>query len=260
MAIRKRNRKFAPRSFPVSYLLPNIITLAALCIGLSGIRWAMHGRYELAVTFILLAAFLDGMDGRVARMLNATSTFGAHLDSLADFVSFGIAPVMIVYLWTLQDIPRYGWMAVLVCAVCTALRLARFNTTHIFDTPPPSKEEPDKYFTGVPAPAGALLCIAPMVLSFQFGEGWYSSPHFNLIYVPIISLMMASRIPTFSIKKVKIKSSMAAPFMALSGLFIAGCIIEPWFTFTIIAGVYLALIPFSVIQHRRDSRAAVTEE
>lgn len=256
MAISKKARKFPPKSFPVAFLLPNVITLAGLCVGLSGIRWAMHGRYELAVAFILLAALIDGMDGRLARMLNATSTFGAHLDSLADFVSFGIAPVMIVYLWQLENIPRYGWMAVLVCAVCTALRLARFNTTHIFDTPPPSKEEPDKYFTGVPAPAGALLCIAPMVLSFQFGEGWYSSPYFNLIYVPIISLMMASTIPTFSIKKFKIKSNMAAPFMAFSGLFIAGCIIEPWFTFTIIAAIYLALIPFSMIQHRRDSTAS----
>lgn len=252
----KKQRRWG-RSFPLTYLFPNIITLAGLCVSLTAIRWAMIGKFELAITFILAAAIIDGMDGRLARILNATSTFGAHLDSLSDFVSFGVVPALVIYMWQLENVRGYGWMVVLFFAVCTALRLARFNTTHIFDTPPVDKAEPDKYFTGVPAPAGAMLCVLPLVLSFQFGEGqWFDTPHFNLFYVPFVALLMVSTLPTFSGKKVKINSHMAGPVMALSGLFIAGAIIEPWLTFILCAVAYLAMIPISYAQHRKDQKTA----
>lgn len=252
--VAKKKGKLVGRNFPVAYLFPNIITMAGLAVGLSAIRWAMLGRFELAVAFLILAGIIDGMDGRLARMLNATSTFGAHLDSLADFVSFGVAPVMIIYLWQLEQVRGYGWMVVLFFAVCTALRLARFNTTHIFDTPPPSKEEPDKYFTGVPAPAGAILCLAPLVLSFEFGDGIFSTPHFNLFYVPFVALLMASTLPTFSGKRIKISIRFAAPIMVIAALVIAGAIIEPWLTYSLLVALYLLLIPFSVMQAGRDEK------
>lgn len=254
---RKKRRRFPARSFPLAYLFPNIITLAGLCVSLSAIRWAMVDRFELSVAFILLAALIDGMDGRLARMLNATSTFGAHLDSLSDFVSFGVVPALVIYMWQLENVRGYGWMVLLFFAVCTALRLARFNTTHIFDTPPPSKEEPERYFTGVPAPAGAMLCILPLVLSFEFGTGqWFDTPHFNLFYLPFVALLMASTLPTFSAKKIKINSTMVVPVMVLSGVFIGGCIIEPWLTFIIIAIAYLVLIPVSGYFYHKEQKNA----
>lgn len=243
------------RSFPITYLYPNIATLAGLCAGLSAVRFAMLDRWEMAVGFLIVAAIIDGMDGRIARMLNATSTFGANLDSLADFVSFGVAPVMVMYLWQLHEVRGLGWLVVLFFAVCMCLRLARFNT-RIFDAPKDKgkdDEESDGYFTGVPAPAGAMLCVLPMVLSFQFGESFYSGPHFSIAYVAIIAILLVSTIPTFSAKKFKIPNHLAAPFMVLSGLVIAGWIIETWLTFTLCALLYLALIPYSVYRSERKA-------
>lgn len=234
------------RTFPISYLFPNIITVAGLCAGLSAVRFAMLGRWELAVGFLIAAAIIDGMDGRLARMLNATSTFGAQLDSLADFVSFGVAPVMVMYLWVMEDVRGLGWLVVLFFAVCMALRLARFNTS-IFEGDKSEKTtDPDVFFTGVPAPAGAMLCVLPMVLSFQFGESFYSGAHFCIAYVAVIALLLVSRIPTLSAKKFKIPSSMAAPFIVLSCLIIAGWIIETWLTFTLCAVIYLLTIPYAM--------------
>lgn len=246
------------RSFPVSYLFPNIITLAGLCAGLSAIRFAMLERWEMAVAFLIIAAIIDGMDGRLARMLNATSTFGANLDSLADFVSFGVAPVMVMYLWQLHEVRGLGWLVVLFFAVCMCLRLARFNT-RIFDPKEDETDDPDDFFTGVPAPAGAMLSILPMVVSFQFGDVIYDSwhfhqeylPHMCVAYVAVIALMLVSTIPTFSAKKFKIRSNMAGPIMVFSGLLIAGWIIETWLAFIFSALLYFALIPVTVMQQRK---------
>lgn len=246
------------RSFPITYLFPNIITLAGLCAGLTSIRFAMLDRWEMAVGFLVIAAIIDGMDGRLARMLNATSTFGANLDSLADFVSFGVAPVMVMYLWQLHEVRGLGWLVVLVFAVCMCLRLARFNT-RIFEPKDTGAEDPDDHFTGVPAPAGAMLCVLPMAVSFQFGDEIYEAwhfhqeylPHLCVAYVAVIALLLVSTIPTFSAKKFKIKSSMAGPFMVLSGLIIAGFIIETWLTFILCALLYIALIPYSSLRAGR---------
>lgn len=249
------------RSFPITYLFPNIITLAGLCAGLSAIRFAMLGRWEMAVGFLMIAAIIDGMDGRLARMLNATSTFGANLDSLADFVSFGVAPVMVMYLWQMHGVKGLGWLLVLFFAVCMCLRLARFNT-RIFEPKDSPLDDPDDHFTGVPAPAGAMLCVLPMAVSFQFGDEIYANfhayqqylPHLCIAYVAGIALLLVSTIPTFSAKKFKIKSTMAGPFMVLSGLIIAGFIIATWLTYVLCALLYIALIPYSLIKAKKAAQ------
>ena len=247
------------RTFPITYLFPNIITVAGLCVGLSAIRFAMLGRWEMAVTFLIAAAIIDGMDGRLARMLNATSTFGAQLDSLADFVSFGVAPVMVMYLWNMSHVKGLGWLVVLFFAVCMALRLARFNTS-IFEGDKKEKmTDPEAFFTGVPAPAGALLSLLPMVLTFEFGEGLYSNPLFCIAYVAIIALLLVSTLPTLSAKKFKIPSTMAGPFIVVSCLFIAGWIIATWITFALTACIYLLSIPYTVSKASRQRRAAESE-
>lgn len=247
------------RTFPITFLFPNIITVAGLCAGLSAVRFAMLGRWEMAVTFLIAAAIIDGMDGRLARMLNATSTFGAQLDSLADFVSFGVAPVMVMYLWQMNGVRGLGWLVVLFFAVCMALRLARFNTS-IFEGDKKAKmNDPDAFFTGVPAPAGALLCVLPMVLSFEFGEGFYTNPHLCIIYVAVIALLLVSTLPTLSAKKFKIPSTMAGPFIVLSCLIIAGWIIETWMTFTVMAVFYLMTIPYTVTKASRLQQSEENE-
>lgn len=247
------------RSFPVSFLFPNIITLAGLCVGLSAIRFAMLGRWELAVGLLLLSAVIDGMDGRVARMLNATSTFGANLDSLADFVSFGIVPGIILYMWQLQYVKGLGWLVVLLFAVCMCLRLARFNT-RIFDPKyAEDKSKADEFFTGVPAPAGALLAVLPMVINFEWGakiavmtaDFPRLMPYVYVGYLAVIALLLVSTIPTISVKKFKISSAAAIPVMLISGIIVAGFIIELWLTFMIIAVLYLCFIPYGMIRARK---------
>lgn len=248
------------RSFPISYLFPNMITVAGLCAGLSAMRFAMDGHMKMAVTFLIIAAIVDGMDGRLARMLNATSTFGAQLDSLADFVSFGVAPAVVMYLWQMQQVKGLGWIVVLFFAVCMALRLARFNTRIFENAIKQKKEQAENYFSGVPAPAGAMLCLTPMVLDFQFGPGFYSAPHFCIAYLTVVALMLVSTIPTFAAKKVKIRSNYAGAIMVASGLWIAGWIIEPWLAYCFTVGLYLAMIPFSVAQASRMKQQETVSE
>lgn len=247
------------RTFPITYLFPNFITIAGLCAGLSAVRFAMLGRWELAVAFIIAAAIIDGMDGRLARMLNATSTFGAQLDSLADFVSFGVVPALVMYHWVMQDVRGLGWLVVLFFAGCMALRLARFNTG-IFEGDKEDKaKSPDDFFTGVPAPAGAMLCVLPMVLTFEFGENVYSGAYFCVAYVAVIALLLVSTLPTLSAKKFKIQSHMAGPFIVLFCLLVAGWIIEAWLTYTLCAVAYLATIPYTVAKAARQRHGKEAE-
>ncbi|MFM8801456.1 MAG: CDP-diacylglycerol--serine O-phosphatidyltransferase, partial [Tagaea sp.] len=175
-------------------LIPNAITVAALCAGLSGIRFAMDGRWEWAVTAIVVAAILDGLDGRMARLLNGTSKFGAELDSLSDFVAFGVAPALIVYMWVLNAWGAAGWIICLAYAVCMALRLARFNTM-LADPNPPKWQ--GHFFVGVPAPAGAGLALLPLMLHFQAGDGWFDRPAIGAATMALVAFLMVSRIPTF---------------------------------------------------------------
>jgi CDP-diacylglycerol--serine O-phosphatidyltransferase len=251
-----RRRRF--RAIPVRTLLPNVITLLALCAGLTGIRLAYEGKLELALAAIVFAAALDGIDGRVARLIKGQSRFGAELDSLADFVNFGVAPALILYLWGLHDFKNAGWIAALVFAICAGLRLARFNVMI---------EDPDRppwtgnFFTGVPAPAGAITVLLPIyvnLLGLPYSTALLS---FALIYTLVIASLMVSRLPVFSGKRVgkRVPPEMVLPLFVLVVLFIALLISFPWEVLTVGTLCYLASLPFgwrSYREHERKSAAA----
>lgn len=232
---------------PVSWLIPNMVTALALCCGLTAIKFAISEKWENAFLFIFAAIILDGMDGRLARMLKASSTFGAQLDSLSDFLSFGVAPPLVLYLWTLSDFKGFGWGVVLIYTVCCALRLARFNTA-LFDR---KDVNSDKFFTGVPAPVGAALALLPMALSFQFEKEMLSDNFIVTGNLLLVGLLMASRIPTLSIKKIKIRVDMAIPAMIAAALMIIMIIIEPWATVITLTAIYYLSIPYTIYQASR---------
>lgn len=236
------------REQPISRLLPNMITLAGMCCGLSAIRFATLGRWEMAITFILVAALIDGMDGRVARMLGATSLFGAQLDSLSDFLCFGVAPALIMYMWQLHDIRGIGWAVVLFFVVCAALRLARFNTA-LFDDEKEAWEK--QFFTGVPSPAGGILCLMPLIFSMQISQGTSLPAIAVAIHVVIIGMLMASRIPTFSGKTINIRHEYIPQFMIACSILLVLFIIEPWLFLTGVSVVYILSIGFSVLRWRK---------
>jgi CDP-diacylglycerol--serine O-phosphatidyltransferase len=239
------------REQPISRLFPNMITIAGMCCGLSSIRFAMLGRWDMAVGFILAAAIIDGMDGRVARMLGATSTFGAQLDSLSDFVCFGVAPVIVLYMWQLHEVKAIGWAVVLFFIVCTALRLARFNTA-LFD----HDKEPweNQFFTGVPSPAGGILCLLPLIISLQFDQEFKLPAVVAIANVLLAGTLMPSRIPTFSGKHLHIKRENIPPFMIACSFLLVLFIIEPWFFLSAVSVVYLISMLFSVRLWRRLKR------
>ncbi len=239
-----------PRKLPVSRLIPNLITIGALCCGMTAMRYALLDNWNLSVTFLIIAAFLDGIDGRVARMLKATSDFGAQMDSLSDIVCFGVAPAVMLHLWALQDIKRFGWAIALFYTVCCALRLARFNTSLMEE----HKEEWQKhFFTGVPAPAGAILAIVPIILSLQFGREVLVFSHAWVIavYLPIIALLMSSRLPTLTMKGFSIPTHFVLPTMLASIALIVGLIIETWVVISALSTLYLISLPITAWQARR---------
>lgn len=245
--------KAEPRHLPIGWIIPNLVTIMALCSGLNAMRHAFNERWELAFTFVAIAGVLDGMDGRLARMLKASSTFGAQLDSLADFLSFGVAPVVVLYLWHMQEVKGFGWAVVMIYAICCALRLARFNTA-LFE---PASKRSDRFFTGIPAPVGAGLSLFPMIITFQFGPGLVDNPWIVMANALLISALMISRIPTLSIKKLRVSVDMAVPFMVVCALFVAMLIVEPWLTLIVISLGYYLTIPITTLQYlvakRRDA-------
>lgn len=251
-----RRRLIRPPKLPglsLNKLIPNILTVLALCAGLTSIRFALHGKWEHAVLAIVLAAILDGLDGRVARLLQGTSKFGAELDSLSDFVSFGVAPAMVLYFWTMQGAGGFGWALVLLFAVCCALRLARFNTMlGNADLPPYAYN----FFTGIPAPAAAGVVLLPMVASFEFGEAFFGRPGVVSIFLLGVAFLMVSTIPTFSFKKVRIPNAWVLPVLLIVGLLAAFLVTEPWLTLVVLGFAYLGMIPFSVRAFRRLKRQA----
>jgi CDP-diacylglycerol---serine O-phosphatidyltransferase len=230
------------------HLVPNMLTILGLCAGMSSIRYALDGRYELAVTLIGAAVVLDGLDGRSARMLNLTSRLGAELDSLADFLSFGVAPAVLAYLWTLRDVRGVGWAVAMLFATCCALRLARFNT---------ELETPDRprwtqyFFTGIPAPAAAGLALTPMIMSFVVGSGWPRSWLLNAAFLVFVAGMMVSRVPTYSIKRIRVAPDQVLPTLLLASVIIVGLVVEPWLTLSLIGIVYLCSLPFAFLSARR---------
>jgi CDP-diacylglycerol--serine O-phosphatidyltransferase len=241
-----RKRRFKVVS--LSTLIPNLITVMALCSGLTGIRFALQERWEFAVGAIAVAAVLDTLDGRMARLLNGQSKFGAELDSLADFISFGVSPAVILFLWSTQDVSGFGWMCALFYATCMALRLARFNTKLDEVDPPPFAS---RFFTGVPAPAAAGLGCLPLILSFVIGEGVLSHPIFVAIWMVLIGLMMVSSIPTYSFKGTRLPQKLMLPLLVIAGLVIAGFLSEPWMTLGGIIIAYLVTTPLSFRGYRR---------
>ncbi len=236
------------RGLSINKLIPNILTLLALCAGLTAIRFAVHGMWKEAVLSTVLAAILDGLDGRVARLLQGTSKFGAELDSLSDFVSFGVAPAMVLYFWTMQGAGGYGWAMVLLFSVCCALRLARFNTMIGEPDLPPYAYN---FFTGVPAPAAAGLVLMPLVFTIQFGGGFFDQPVVVSVFLMGVSFLMVSKIPTFSFKKVRVPHRWVLPILLIIGLAAAFLVTEPWLTLSLLGCLYLGMIPLSLRSFRR---------
>ncbi|MBC7906315.1 MAG: CDP-diacylglycerol--serine O-phosphatidyltransferase [Rhodospirillaceae bacterium] len=247
----RRTRAIRPPKIPglsINRLIPNILTLLALCAGLTSIRFGLHGQWEYGVCAILLAGVLDGLDGRVARLLQGTSKFGAELDSLSDFVSFGVAPAMLLYFWTMQGAGGFGWAVVLLYTVCCGLRLARFNSMlGNADLPPYAYN----FFTGVPAPAAAGIVLLPMVASFEFGVGFFDRPVVTAVFLLGVAFLMVSTIPTFSFKKVRVPNAWVLPVLLVVGLTAAFLVTEPWLTLALIGASYVGLIPVSVRSFRR---------
>lgn len=227
---------------PLSRLFPNLITIAGLCCGLSAIRFAMVEKWEISVAFILAAALIDGMDGRIARMLGATSIFGAQLDSLSDFLCFGVAPAIVMYMWQLESVKGLGWAVVLLYAVCCALRLARFNTGMINDS---QQKWQKQFFIGVPSPAGGILCLLPLILNLQSQGMVEVPPHVSIAYVACVAVLMASRVPTFAAKNVRIKHELILPITVLLACLVVMFIIETWLTICVLSVIYLCIIPVS---------------
>ena len=246
-----KERRFRP--VPARFLLPNLVTLLALSSGVTAIRWSIEGHYEWAVYGIIFAIVLDAMDGRLARLLHGTSRFGAELDSLADFVNFGVAPAIMVYFWTLNTLHNLGWLICLMFAIAGALRLARFNV---------ALDDPNKpawastFFTGIPAPAGAMLALLPLYLGFLgiVGNGHDHASLFA-IYLVVIGVLMVSRVPTFSGKNFsRIPREYVLPILVLLALAILSLISFPWESLLVMSLIYLALLPFSVLTYLRRKR------
>ena len=245
----QKQRRF--NMVPVRYLLPNLITLLALCSGITAIRLGIEGRFQLAIATIMMAVVLDALDGRLARFLKGTSRFGAELDSLTDFVNFGIAPALLLYIWSLNSLHTAGWVIALVYAICCALRLARFNV---------ALDDPDKphwagmFFTGAPAPAGAGLALLPFYLNFL---GLFEDGHTVAIligpYLVLVALLMVSRIPTFSGKNMgsRIPREVVLPVLGLGAFSAIMLIAYPWEFLTVVAIAYLVLIPVSLRSYRQ---------
>jgi CDP-diacylglycerol--serine O-phosphatidyltransferase len=256
-AARLRQKRLRPprlSGLSINRLLPNMLTMLNLASGMTGIRFAMEGKWKEAVLAIAVGALFDLLDGRIARMLNAQSKFGEELDSLSDVVSFGVAPAMILYLWSLDDARTFGWMAALVMGVCAALRLARFNTMlgAAAEKPPFAYN----YFTGVPAPAGAFLALLPLIATLEVGEGWFDSPILVVPWTVGVAGLMISAVPTFSLKGLRIPQRYVVFLLLGVGIAAAALVSAPWATLTVVGLVYLASIPFSAKRYRQLSLEA----
>lgn len=246
--------KKALQEFSLVRLLPNLATVAALCTGLSSIWFALQDRYEEAVIAMLVAAFFDAIDGRIARLLKVTSEFGAELDSLSDFISFGVAPAVIMYMVVLHQWGGLGWGICVFFAVCTALRLARFNVMNLYQGPQSIKtKKPSRYFVGVPAPAGGFLAFLPLILVFSTGLPSFLSPYLSAFFLITSGLLMVSRLRTYAFKSVKISRQHVVPIMIGAAVLVASIVSAPWVVANIVLVLYLCSIPFSVRQFRRES-------
>jgi len=223
-------------------LIPNMLTIAAICAGLSAIRFSVQGDYELAVQLIVAACILDGLDGKIARLLGGDSKMGAELDSLADFVNFGVAPPLVIYLWALQDMRSVAWLCVLVFAICCVLRLARFNVSNKAD----GVDQPtDDFFVGAPAPAGAILVLLPLTASFSFSNQPLLPDVLICLHMVLVGIAMISRIPTWSPKRVRISRGNIKYFLLGFALIGITLLIYAWITLVIFSIGYVAMVIWS---------------
>src|SRR5258708_5760230 len=246
-----RSRRRRLRGFSINRLIPNVLTLAALCSGLTAIRFGLQGQMKLAVIAIIVAAIFDALDGRVARRLGVTSQFGAELDSLSDFLCFGVAPALVLYLASLRDAGSLGWLATLMFPICSALRLARFNTGLLADTPPPTWT--GSYFTGVPAPAGALLALIPLMVSFEMEAAW--PRHAFVVGAVLVTVggLMVSRLPTFSFKKGRVPRHQVLPSLLAVALGLGVIASSPWIGLSLLGLGSASPLPFRWISHCRQT-------
>lgn len=245
--LKDRLIKIPFKGYPVTRFIPNMTTLLGLCVGLTAVYHALHQEWDKALWFIVLATVFDGMDGRLARFFNASSRFGAELDSLSDFVTFGVSPALVVYFYALQDMGRLGWGAVLIFCIAAGLRLARFNTALTDTVDDPQQELIQKpYFTGVPMPAAGLLSLAPLMISvdcdLQIPVVVYG------VWVLIIAVLMVSKIRTFSFKGMKIQHNHVIFLLGFIGLIAVGLMVRPWLTLPIIGLLYMGSF---VISHKK---------
>ncbi len=250
-----RERFVKWRNYKRRSLIPNMITVTALCAGLSGIRFALHGKWELAVTAILIAAVLDSMDGRVARFLDSTSEFGAELDSLADFVNFGVGPSLIMYLHSLHQWGNVGWAPCLFFTICSALRLARFNTIREEQSP-----WSDNFFVGLPTTAAALLVLIPLMIEFMFQHPWEQVKFFNFFALTFIGLLMISRLPIISFKGIRVPPQWIVPTLVSVALLGASLVNAPWHTALILGAAYMFAIPIGIFKAYRPQEQTHTPD
>ncbi len=243
---KKRSQRI--KELPFNRMIPNILTLLALAAGLTSIRYALLEQWERAVLALVVAAILDTMDGRVARLLKGSSRFGAELDSLSDFVCFGVSPALILYLWAMQDAGRSGWILVMLFAMCCGLRLARFNVSTDDEDAPVWKAN---FFAGVPAPAGAGLVLLPLVLSFQIETDVLRNPWMVAFFLFAVGSLLVSSLPTYSFKKLKITRNWVMPTMLIVAGIAACAVSLPWLTLTVVLSLYLCTFPLSYRSHKR---------
>lgn len=254
-----RNRSRRPRHIHIGRLIPNMLTLLSLCAGLSALRFALAGQWEIAVGLVLVAAFLDGTDGRIARLLKSTSTFGAQLDSLCDAINFGVVPALLLFLWKTQSVKALGWAAALIFVVCAVLRLARFNIQ--LDESGHNRVT-ERFFQGIPAPAAAILSLIPLMLYFWNQSTTQSrefaavltTPEIICLYQCLLGFLMISRIPTFSVKRMAFRLRFASLILFGAVVLFILLMTEPWLVVPVLGGAYLASIPLSYALYLRLTR------
>ena len=252
----KEEKKFKlVTSKKTRYLLPNILTLAGVCLGISSIKFAIDGNYSLSVIFILVAAILDTLDGRIARLIKGTSDFGKELDSLTDFVSFGIAPVFILYFWELNNYGKLGWAITLMYAVCCVLRLARFNLTKISE----QESWKNNFFEGVPSPAGGLLILTPLILELTEINFNYNIKSITPYFTILIAFLLVSKIPTFSLKKISISSKTTIFILLTIGTSFILLLYYTFETLLIFSLIYLISIPVSYLYFKFENKKNFVE-
>lgn len=243
------------RTLPMRAVIPGAVTVLALCFGLTGVRFAISGEWEKAVGAVIVAGVLDGIDGRIARLLKGTSRFGAELDSLSDLTAFGVAPALVLYLWSLQYLPGIGWIFALGHAVACALRLARFNSR--LDT----QAQPHKragFLTGIPAPVGAGLALSPLFVSFWIGPEWLADQRLRFgiscAVIAATAAMMASSLPTYAWSSIRLRPSWRVLALLGVGLFAGALFSEPWMTLSLLSLAYAVSVPMAIRSYARIKR------